>query len=158
MRVQDFFSPIVILISYLTMSPSESLATTPPPEARAFYSQGVAAMDRADWEQAITVLSRAIELAPDWEQPYYTRACAWEKKRQWKKSIDDFTVVIRLYPKGVDAYIKPLTYQKIGERNKAFQDVDKARSMCKNQSSCAAEASSCMEGKPIKQLQSSIRC
>ena len=84
------------------------------------------AFDRKDFDGAIALFSRALELHPTSApkaHAYYGRAQAESQKSQYNDAIRDYTEAIRLRLPGVEAYWgRGWAYQSKGEWDKALKD------------------------------------
>jgi len=68
------------------------------------FEKGKEAIERKDYNAAITHLTRAIAANPKNEEAYYARAFAYFNKKEYDKAIADYTQVIRLNPQNEWAY------------------------------------------------------
>jgi len=68
------------------------------------FNQGVAALNREDFEQAIACFSEAIRLDPTFAKAYHNRGLAHDFTGEHDKAIADYTEAIRLNPKDPDTH------------------------------------------------------
>jgi tetratricopeptide (TPR) repeat protein len=66
-----------------------------PKNAEEAYREGVQLTRAQSTEQAIPLLTRAIQEKPDWEAAYSARAQANYNMKRYHEAVDDLTVAIR---------------------------------------------------------------
>ena len=108
--------------------------TTATPTSESFYDLGKESLANGDIDDAITLLSNAIELKPDFGDAYYLRGLALALEEEFDEAIADFERAIKL---GVDnddiqsglslAYLRRgLDYFDEGDNDEAVADFDRA--------------------------------
>jgi tetratricopeptide (TPR) repeat protein len=68
------------------------------PEHDALLAEGVAAMERRDFDGAITILTRLVEAAPDWAEAWNKRATARYLARDYAGAISDCEATLARKP------------------------------------------------------------
>ena len=84
-----------------------------------------------DYQGAIEMYTKAIELKPSFEDAYFNRAQNYLKLKKYDEAITDFTKTISINPKAADAYngrgyVYYLAYQGEDDTDKALADFAKA--------------------------------
>jgi len=64
----------------------------------AFYQLGLSASKAGDWGTAVSALSRAVELKPDFAYAHYYAALASQRQRHLPKAAQHFEAFLRLAP------------------------------------------------------------
>jgi tetratricopeptide (TPR) repeat protein len=64
----------------------------------AHYQLGVSAAKAGDWGTAVSALTKAIELKPDFAYAHYYAALAYQRQRQLPKTAEHFDAFLRLAP------------------------------------------------------------
>jgi tetratricopeptide (TPR) repeat protein len=85
-------------------------------ERASFYEE-----DLGDEGKAVDDLNAAVDVAPEYAEPYYYRAEYYQRRGDWEAAISDLTQAIRLAPDWPDLY---------GHRGEAYLElglVDEAR-------------------------------
>jgi Flp pilus assembly protein TadD len=102
--------------------------------AKAYNIRGMAYGGQKNYEQALSDISKAIEFAPADPVFYYNRATTLGQVKNYLRAIEDFSRAVQLDPRYAQAYFyRGYTYYLMGDRRKANQDVQKARSLGYNQ-------------------------
>jgi Tfp pilus assembly protein PilF len=112
-------------------TPPAATATIPAgqvsADAEANYNSGVAAINDGDYEKAISELSEAISLSPDYAEAYFYRAMAYRSNDMYNEAIADFTRAIELEPNSVYPYYeRGLAYSYSGIATRAIEDFTRA--------------------------------
>jgi tetratricopeptide (TPR) repeat protein len=68
------------------------------------FNQGRRALDRKQYEDAISYFTRAIEKKPNYLEAYFYRGTAKSNLKDYKGAIADYDKVIELDPNHADAY------------------------------------------------------
>lgn len=100
-------------------------------EYKNFLDEGVNLIHQCKFEQAISKISKSIELKNDWEISYFYRAVAYQANEQMDEAILDYTKALKINPKMCDAYYnraKIMLEKKEAEINidKVIGDLEKA--------------------------------
>jgi tetratricopeptide (TPR) repeat protein len=103
------------------------LASTPTPtaedEAKAALDRGNAAIEKKEYDKAISDYTEAIRLKPDAADAYYNRGIAYDDKNEHDKAISDYTEAIRLKPDAASAYYnRGLAFREKSDYDKAISD------------------------------------
>jgi len=118
-------------------APPAAALPTPPPvgattpkTADEYISQGKDFFTAAQYDQAITAFSEALNLNPQSIQAYNNRGIAYCNKNDFDQAISDFSRTIEIDPKFGKAYNnRAVAYMIKGEKDKARLDVEKAKSL-----------------------------
>ncbi|MEM6753448.1 MAG: tetratricopeptide repeat protein [Cyanobacteria bacterium P01_C01_bin.38] len=95
--------------------------------ARQLYHQGMAKYKKADYKQAIKLLSQAININPRYSSAYNSRGDAYYRLGNYEKSQQDASAAIRHNPKDANAYYdRAFSLYLIGEFNGAIIDYKQA--------------------------------
>ena len=91
------------------------------------YNRGDAHYFDAQYDQAFSELTKAIEKDPDLARAYETRGTAYNDKRQFDLAVADFSKVIELKPTAVHAYTsRGMAYGNNGQYDLALADYTMA--------------------------------
>jgi tetratricopeptide (TPR) repeat protein len=94
-------------------------------DAYTAYASTLAA--KGDFQNALSLLNVALRLNPSKPEIFFSRAGVYFMLGQFKQAITDYTSVINLFP-AADVYnARGATYLKMGEKEKAQADFDKAK-------------------------------
>ncbi len=95
--------------------------------ARQLYQQGIAKYNKAEYKQAIKLLSQAININPQYSSAYNSRGDAYYRLGNYEKSQQDSSAAIRHNPKDANAYYdRAFSLYLIGEFNGAIIDYNQA--------------------------------
>ena len=95
--------------------------------ARQLYQQGILYYDKAEYKQAIKLLSQAIKINPEYSSAYNSRGDAYYRLGNYEKSQQDSSAAIRNNPKDANAYYdRAFSLYLIGEFNGAIIDYNQA--------------------------------
>ena len=83
-------------------APTPTVVPTPPPSHEAFYELGQEDLSNDAIDSALSNLSKAIELKPDYVDAYYLRGLLFAREGDLDKAIADFEKVAELDPDFVD--------------------------------------------------------
>ena len=98
--------PVAASAPDATTTPVPTASHTPVPAAptsKSYYDLGKESLAKEEIDSAITKLSRAIELNPDYVDAYYLRGLAYAGEGDYDKGIADFEKVAELDPNHIDA-------------------------------------------------------
>ena len=109
-------SAILLLLSACGPSPAEQ-----------HYKAGTNLLANNRLEEAITELSKALELDPKLASAYSNRGIAYARKGEYEKAVADYEQALSLDPKYAQAlFNRGIAYLHQGEGDKALaQDKDK---------------------------------
>jgi tetratricopeptide (TPR) repeat protein len=97
------------------------------------YDQAKSLSDAGQYQQAIVVYSRSINLDPYNADAYLGRGLAYENLGEYDKALSDYSQVITLKPKDPQAYfVRGLLYDLMGKTDQAIQDYSTAISLKPN--------------------------
>lgn len=106
-----------------------SCSTTPFTD----YDQAKSLSDAGQYQQAIVVYSRSINLLPNDADSYLGRGYAYENLGEYQKALSDYSQVIALKPRDPRAYfVRGLLYDLMGKTDRAIQDYSTAISLQPN--------------------------
>lgn len=95
--------------------------------AKQLYQKGISKYNKADYKQAIKLLSRAININPQYSSAYNSRGDAYYRLGNYQKSQQDSSAAIRHNPKDANAYYdRAFSLYLIGEFNGAIIDYNQA--------------------------------
>jgi tetratricopeptide (TPR) repeat protein len=100
---------------------------TDEPTATDHYNRGEAHYFDAQYDQAFSELTKAIEKDPALARAYVTRGMAYNDKNEFDLAIADFTKIIELKPTDAHAYCyRGMAYGNKGQYDLALADYNKA--------------------------------
>ena len=110
---------------------------TPTPSPEPYYDLGKENLKNRDIGSALTNLSRAIELNPDYVDAYYLRGLAHALEEEYDEAVADFEQVIELDPNHTDVQVtlagvhagRGADYALQGDYDKAINDLERAIEM-----------------------------
>ncbi len=95
--------------------------------ARQLYQQGILHHEKAEYNQAIKLLSQAIRINPEYSSAYNSRGDAYYRLGNYEKSQQDSSAAIRNNPNDANAYYdRAFSLYLIGEFNGAIIDYNQA--------------------------------
>ncbi|HLM98396.1 MAG TPA: TonB family protein [Bryobacteraceae bacterium] len=98
-----------------------------PKNAEEAYREGVRLTRAQAPEQAIPLLTKAIQEKPEWGAAYSARAQAYYNMQRYHEAVDDLTVAIRLNPNQASLYDRRgLSYSYAGRHDIAIDDYNRA--------------------------------
>ncbi len=96
-------------------------------EADAFRAQGVANLQKKEFDRAIADFDQAVRRMPQEAMTYCLRGCAYAAKRDLERALTDYNEAIRLDPKLVCLYGERATaYVMKGDHDRALADFNEA--------------------------------
>jgi tetratricopeptide (TPR) repeat protein len=114
----------------------------PSPDAKIFHQLGRVQNDQQHFEQALSLLSRAIELDPWLASAYNARGYANLRLAKYDPAVSDFSEAIRLQPNYTNAYWNRAAARRhTGDLQGAAADQRKAASLAGDQQPLAAKSS-----------------
>jgi len=97
------------------------------PDPDALHRKGLAALEARDYDGAIALLTRCLELNDQHAGARETRGQAYEGKRDYSAAIRDYNDVIRLKRRAPGAYFgRGLCHVALGEYDQAIADLHEA--------------------------------
>ena len=112
-----------------TTLPGTASPTSAPPAENSLTQQGIQAFQAGDFNNALTLLNKAISSDPNYSNPdgYITRGRAYYALKQYSRSIADFNQAIRFAPAGAKIYLyRGYAYEKMKNYTKALSDYTTA--------------------------------
>jgi tetratricopeptide (TPR) repeat protein len=122
-------------------SPADgAVPAVPPAQEAAELSRRGSAAARGDFDNAITDLSKACELAPDVPEYFYQRGLAYQQTKQPELALADFDRSLQLKSSDVPVLLSraSLLFRR-GERARATADVDAADAAASKESDLRLE-------------------
>ena len=102
-------------------------SATPPQTAEEAYRRGTELIRARHIDEGIGLLSRAIQMKPEWAQAWMARGRAQYQKRRYDEAIADFDEAIRLDPNNAGWYeSRGLAYSFSDRHERAIEDYRKA--------------------------------
>lgn len=77
----------------------------PPPAS--YFEDGDNYLKAADYDHAITALSKSIQLKPDFGRAYYERGIAYGQNGDYDRALSDFNKAIQLGDTSLGMYVEP---------------------------------------------------
>jgi tetratricopeptide (TPR) repeat protein/predicted aspartyl protease len=115
-------------------TPAAEKTPTDGPDAADYSRRGTALAARRDFQQALTNLTRACELAPDNADYFYQRGMIYWQLRQSTAAMADFDQAIKLRPADVTALISRAELSlQAGDKPHAGADLDAADAVAPKQ-------------------------
>jgi len=94
--------PAILLVFCLTLLPRIASAQAVSDEARRHLDRGQAAIEiaktPADLEDAVKESQKALELAPDWPDPYYNLGMVQNKMERYDDALKSLKSYLQLVP------------------------------------------------------------
>ncbi|HEX5084744.1 MAG TPA: tetratricopeptide repeat protein [Blastocatellia bacterium] len=91
------------------------------------FNQAKRSSDSGDFESAIAIYAKAIELDPNYADAYYKRGFLYARNGDNDRAIADFTRVIELKPNHADAYYRRgFAHDAKGDNDRAIEDFRKS--------------------------------
>lgn len=95
-----------------------------------FYSKGEANYKAGRYEEAVTDLTEAVKVSPDWDDPHYVLALALTELGRLKEAVEEFKQVVNLAlknePKILSYYNMGNAYADLGEYEDAIEAYQQA--------------------------------
>ena len=91
------------------------------------FNKGLDYAEDGQWENAVQEFDKAIQVDPDYAEPYYNRGYSYDELGQYQTAIDDYTMAIQLDPDYAEAYAnRGNTYDTLGQYEQALLDLNTA--------------------------------
>ena len=98
--------------------------------AGAYYNQGVARLEKGEYDAAISNLTKAIKMRPRFALAHFYRGRAYFRKGEHDKSLSDLTEAIELDPALAVAYSeRAVIHLTRKEYNKVWENIHKHESL-----------------------------
>ena len=135
---------LLVLSVVVPLLVAVSCSTTPFTD----YDRAKSLSDAGQYQQAIVVYSRSINLLPNDADSYLGRGYAYEKLGEYQKALSDYSQVIALKPEDPQAYfVRGLLYDFLGKTDQAIQDYTTAISLKPNYADAYYEKAANLIGK-----------
>lgn len=113
------------VISEATANPTLEIAQAP--DLDRIFNQGVAQLQRRDFEAAIASFSQVLEEKADDPMAYIGRAFAYRNQGDYRKAIEDYNATLRLQPDNPKAYLdRGICYYHLEEYEQAEENYSTA--------------------------------
>ena len=90
---------------------------------KSFLDEGIIKIRTGEFQQAIDLITKSIELKNDWEISYFYRAVAYQANENMTEAILDYTKALKINPNMCDAYYNRAKIML--ERKDCEADIDK---------------------------------
>lgn len=101
-----------------------------PKSAGAYYNQGVARLEKGEYDAAISDLTKAIKMRPRFGRAHFYRGRAYFRKGEHDKALPDLTEAIELDPALAVAYGERAVIHFIRkEYDKVWENIHKQESL-----------------------------
>ncbi len=111
-------------------SPARLQSSPPPPRALQLYARGRAFTQKGNYAEAVAVLTRCINIQPDYALAFNARGYALLRIWEYAQSLADFSEAIRLNPAYANAYRNRAAVRKaLGDIGGANEDRERMNSL-----------------------------
>ncbi|MHC4628807.1 MAG: tetratricopeptide repeat protein [Planctomycetota bacterium] len=101
-----------------------------PKDARKYYNQGVARLEKGEHDAAISDLTKAIKTRPRFAMAHFYRGRAYLGTREYDKAISDLTDAVEIDPTLAVAFNERAMVNYIEkEYDRAWEDIRKSESL-----------------------------
>lgn len=90
---------------------------------KSFLDEGIIKIRTGEFQQAIDLITKSIELKNDWDISYFYRAVAYQANENMTEAILDYTKALKINPNMCDAYYNRAKIML--ERKDCEADIDK---------------------------------
>lgn len=73
-------------------------------DSKYYTNLGIEETNKGNFDEAINNFNKAIELEPDWDLPYFSKAIAFHNKFELEEAYENYTRALEINPKMIDAY------------------------------------------------------
>jgi tetratricopeptide (TPR) repeat protein len=95
-----------------------------------YYKLGSAYLQKREFEQAILLFDKSLEINPKYAAAYETRGTAYRMREQYDQAIADFNKALEIDPQCAEAYVsRGRSYYFRGEYDKSWEDIKKAQEL-----------------------------
>ena len=95
-----------------------------------YYKIGSAFLQKREFDQAILLLDKSLEINPTFAAAYETRGMIYSRIEKYDQAIADFNKTLERDPKNTEAYIsRGRAYYFKGEYDKSWEDIKKAQAL-----------------------------
>jgi tetratricopeptide (TPR) repeat protein len=95
-----------------------------------YYNRGLVYANKQQYDQAITVYTKAIEIKPGLDKAYAMRGLAYFVKGEFDQAIWNFYEILEINPGNAEAYnCMGIVYYFKKEYDKAWENVHKAQTL-----------------------------
>jgi hypothetical protein len=95
-----------------------------------YYNIGSAYLQKREFDQAILLFNKSLEINPKYAAAYETRGIIYSRREQFDQAIADFNKALEIDPKYVEAYMsRGRAYYFKGEYDKSWEDIKKAQDL-----------------------------
>ena len=95
-----------------------------------YYKVGLTYLQRQQFDQAISLLSKSLETNPEYAAAYETRGAIYNRTKQYDQAISDFNKALEIDPGLAEAYFsRGRAYYVEKEYDKSWEDIKKAQDL-----------------------------
>jgi hypothetical protein len=92
-----------------------------------YYHMGAAYLKNREFDQAISLFNKSLEINPKYAEAYETRGMVYSSREQYDEAIADFNKALEIDPRLAEVYFsRGRAYYFKGEYGKSWEDVKKA--------------------------------
>ncbi|HEV2385789.1 MAG TPA: tetratricopeptide repeat protein [Candidatus Acidoferrales bacterium] len=96
-------------------------------QAQALFTQGGAAFDKGDYQPALALYDKALQIDPNYQLAYANRGGALRRLGRTQEALASLNKALELNPKDVWAYDeRAAAYTDLGQYQRGIEDADKA--------------------------------
>jgi tetratricopeptide (TPR) repeat protein len=95
-----------------------------------YYNVGLAYLQKREFEQAIFLFNKSLEINPEYAAAYGTRGIIYSRREKYDQAISDFNKALEIDRKHAEAYIsRGRAYYFKREYEKSWEDVKRAHDL-----------------------------
>ncbi len=95
-----------------------------------YYHMGAAYLKKREFDQAISLFNKSLEINPKYAEAYETRGMVYSSREQYDEAIADFNRALEIDPRLAEVYFsRGRAYYFKGEYGKSWEDVKRAQDL-----------------------------
>jgi tetratricopeptide (TPR) repeat protein len=95
-----------------------------------YYHMGAAYLKKREFDQAISLFNKSLEINPKYAEAYETRGMVYSSREQYDQAIADFNKALEIDPRLAEVYFsRGRAYYFKGEYGKSWEDVKRAQDL-----------------------------
>ncbi len=95
-----------------------------------YYHMGAAYLKKREFDQAISLFNKSLEINPKYAEAYETRGMVYSSREQYDEAIADFNKALEIDPRLAEVYFsRGRAYYFKGEYGKSREDVKRAQDL-----------------------------
>jgi tetratricopeptide (TPR) repeat protein len=95
-----------------------------------YYHMGAAYLKKREFDQAISLFNKSLEINPKYAKAYETRGMVYSSREQFDQAIADFNKALEIDPRLTEVYYgRGRAYYFKGEYGKSWADVKRAQDL-----------------------------